>query len=273
MAVVLLTCKSCGCIFETAYKYRTKRQFCSRECVDKSRAGAGNPAFGRTYRTKKTHPEWAAKVSATSSARQINSGDSNGMKQAAARARVSATRKALYASDPEMRRQTSRGVAAAWAAGKFDGVPVGRCKWYDHTRPDGSVVSLQGTWEVAFARRLDELGVAYDAHVGRWRYTDLEGNDRSYYPDFYIPMWDVTVDVKGVYWDECGSEKYDAIRIWNCEKTLVIADRPLLESWGVDVLGTQRELLKRGVRLHRASEDVHLKYLGRARRLQNVTKV
>lgn len=131
---------------------------------------------------------------------------------------------------------------AAWAAGKFDGVSVGRCKWYDHVRPDGRVVKLQGTWEVALARRLDELDVEYRAHEGRWPYV-LNGVERSYYPDFYIPMWNVTIDVKGVFWDECGAEKYDAIRIWNRKKVLVIADRALLVSWNVDVLGTQRELL------------------------------
>lgn len=118
----------------------------------------------------------------------------------------------------------------------------GRCKWYDHVRPDGSIVKLQGTWEVALARRLDELGVAYVAHEGRWPYT-LDGVERSYYPDFHVPMWGVTIDVKGVFWDECGSQKYDAVRAANREKTLVIATRELLEEWGVDVVGTQRELL------------------------------
>jgi hypothetical protein len=239
---VTLTCEYCRSSFEIAYKYR-KRRFCSRKCVDQSHIGVGNPAFGKTYRTKETHPEWAAKVSATSSARQINSGDKNGMKRSEVAARMGATRSRRYATDPEMRRKTAHGVSKAWAEGKFDGVAVGRCKWYDHVRPDGSTVKLQGTWEVALARRLDELDIEYTAHVGRWRYT-LDGNDRCYYPDFYIPTWDVTIDVKGVFWDECGAEKYDAIRESNPDQTLVIANHEILESWGVNVLGTQRELLQ-----------------------------
>jgi hypothetical protein len=156
---------------------------------------------------------------------------------------MAATRRALYASDPEMRKKTARGVANAWASGKFDAVAVGRCKWYDHVRPDGSVVKLQGTWEVALARRLDRLRVTYSAHTGRWPYTDRDGHARNYYPDFYIPMWDVTIDVKGVYWGDCGTDKFEMIHTSNQDKTLVIANRTTLESWGVDVNGVQKELL------------------------------
>lgn len=72
----------------------------------------------------------------------------------------------------------------------------------------------------------------------------LDGVERSYYPDFYVPMWDMHVDVKGVFWDECGAEKFSAVRESNPEQTLVIADRETLESWGVDVLSVQKELLE-----------------------------
>lgn len=232
------------CQFTVLYKLRDKRKYCSKDCAVKAFSGSGNPAFGRTYRTKATHPEWAAKMSVTSKARQINSGDKNGMKQTAARSKASETRKRKFKEDPEFAKQHADMMRNAWAAGKFDGVAVGRCKWYDHARPDGSIVKLQGTWEVALARRLDVLGVLYAAHEGRWCYTDLDGNDRSYYPDFYVPMWDVTIDVKGVYWDDCGAEKFDAIRESNPEHTLIIATRDVLESWGVDVAGVQSELLK-----------------------------
>lgn len=243
MATVLLTCKGCGSVFEVGYKLRAKRQFCSRNCADKSHTGAGNPAYGRTYRTKATHPEWAAKVSATSSARQINAGEKNAMKRVDVAARASATRSHRFATEPEFRAQVSAYTRKAWAAGKFDGVAVGRCKWYDHVRPDGSIIKLQGTWEVALARRLDALGLEYLAHEGRWPYVDSDGRARSYYPDFHIPMWNVTIDVKGVYWDACGAEKFERIRASNCDAMLVVATRDVLESWGVDIASTQKELL------------------------------
>lgn len=243
MAQVTLTCKQCEKPFVVLYKYRTKRTFCSRECNRKGSSGAGNPAFGRTYRSKETHPEWAAKVSATSSARRINSGEKNGMKRIDVAARASATRSHRFATEPEFRAQVSAYTRNAWAAGKFDGVAVGRCKWYDHLRPDGSTVKLQGTWEVALARRLDEIGVAYEAHRGRWPYVDQEGRQRSYYPDFYVPMWDAHIDVKGVFWEEIGAMKFDLVRSSNSDKNLVIATRDTLESWQVDVVGVQRELL------------------------------
>lgn len=165
-------------------------------------------------------------------------GDNNPSKRPEVRARIAASVKAQC--DPIT---LSKQMRDAYAEGKI--VPKGgRCKWYDHVRPDGSIVKLQGTWEVALARRLDALGVIYNAHEGRWRYTDLNGNDHSYYPDFYIPMWDTTIDVKGVYWDNCGAEKFDAVRGSNPERVLVVATRDVLESWGVNVTGVQSELLK-----------------------------
>jgi len=246
MADVTLTCKGCYQQFVTLYKYRNKRKYCSRNCADKAHTGEGNPSFGKTYRTKETHPEWAASISAGCITNEINVGEKNGMKRPEVAARMSKTRREKVTSDPVYREARSQCTRKAWADGKYDGVAVGRCKWYDHVRPDGSIVKLQGTWEVAFARRLDELSVSYDAHKGRWKYVALDSKERSYYPDFYVPMWDTTIDVKGVYWDDCCSKKFDAIRSSNLDKQLVIATRDVLENWKVDLLSVQRELLGYG---------------------------
>lgn len=178
MAKVTLTCKGCSCSFEVNYKLR-KQKYCSRDCVNRSFAGSGNPSFRKVYRTKETHPEWAEKISKTSTEREINSGDKNGMKKPDVAKRQGQTRSHKFATDPEWSKRTSRYVRKAWAEGKFDHAPVGRCKWYDHTKPDGSTVKLQGTWEVVFARHLDRLNIEYEAHRGTIKYL-YEGVERSY---------------------------------------------------------------------------------------------
>ena len=109
----------------------------------------------------------------------------------------------------------------------------------------GEAVKLQGTWEVAFARRLDELEVDYVAHQGSWVYVDGLGVSRCYYVDFYVPMWDVFVDVKGAFWDAEQAEKVQFVRASNPDKTLFIATKSFLLEWGVRLLETQKELLEK----------------------------
>lgn len=68
-------------------------------------SGEKNPAFGKTYKTKKDNPEWAENIRASSKGK-INLGDKNGMKQLEARAKVSATRKEMF-KDETLRKKLS----------------------------------------------------------------------------------------------------------------------------------------------------------------------
>lgn len=248
MSIVQLQCKTCHINFVALYKERNSKKFCSLACRCKGMSGKGNPAYGKTYRTKETHPEWAAKVSQTSKSRKINSGDKNGMKNPVAASKASATRKKRFQNQNE-RDKVAEITAKAWADGKYDGVSTGKCKWYDHVTPSGDTVKLQGTWEVAFARRMDQLGIKYITHKGRWPYLTEDNIERSYYPDFYIPMFDTYIDVKGAFWDEQQAIKFKYVKMFNQDKNIFVATRNYLDEWYVDIKGTQEELLP------------HLKYI------------
>lgn len=63
----------------------------------------------------------------------------------------------------------------AWAEGKFDGVKVGRCKWYKYVKRDSSQIKVQGTWELAFVKWADEQGLKFDTHQGKLSYQDENG--------------------------------------------------------------------------------------------------
>lgn len=226
MANITLTCRECEKRFSTLYKYR-KSKFCSRDCVNKHQTGTGNPMYGRAAWTKKDHPEIAKRLSLRHKKNGINCGDKNGMKQPEARAKLSATRIKML-SDPKMRADIAERTRKAWADGKFDGVSVGRCKWYTHIKPDGSIVKLQGTWELAFAKWLDDQNITYTTHKGRIPYKDGFGIVRSYYPDFWVEDWGTYVEIKNKYHMSLQEEKYSCIRASN-------PDLPLKMIFGDDL--------------------------------------
>jgi len=220
---------------------------CSRQCAD-IRAktifkGPRNPAYGKVYRTKATHPEWAQKTSDTHKEHGTLVGDKNPMKNSAVAAKMSKTRHANVTSDPIYRAARAASARQNWKDGKYDSTAVGKCKWYEHTTFDKTLVKLQGTWEVAFARRLDELKVEYVPHHGRWEYIGEDGFEHTYYPDFYIPMWDVFVDVKGAFWNDEQKNKLDFVRKSNTDKTVVVATKDVLDEWSVDTKKAQSDLL------------------------------
>lgn len=242
MASITLICKQCLNSFVVNYKFR-KQKYCSRDCVNAAFSGAGNPAYGKTYRTKDSNPEWCEKISKTSKEREINKGDKNGMKNPEAAKKVSVTRSKKFKNDPSFRKKVSAYVRKAWADGKFNHVAVGKCKWYDHTKFDGTLIKLQETWEVVFAQHLDSLQLEYEAHKGYIRYIDLNGSERSYYPDFYIPMWNSYVDVKGAFFTDLQKHKFDMIKCSNPEINISIITKDEFKDMGIDVSKISQQFL------------------------------
>jgi hypothetical protein len=230
---VEITCENAHCkkTFSVGWKSR-KRRFCSLSCVSSKE---NNPAYGRAYRTKETHPEWARKVSETHKERGTLVGDKNPMKNAESRAKTSVGRKKYY-ENAENRLKTSDSVKKAWSDGRFEGVQVGRCKWYTHVKPSGESVRLQGKWEVVFAQYLDKSGILYEAHPKRkLKYTDSVGSSHTYFPDFYLPIQDAFVDVKGAMFYDLGLEKMRAVQECNPETPIVILTREGFSSLGINI--------------------------------------
>jgi hypothetical protein len=71
--------------------------------------------------------------------------------------------------------------------------------WYKHTRVDGEIVTLRGTWEVRVAEWLDKNSVVWTKDIFlKYKKDDLR---KTYVPDFYIPSVDIVLEVKGFYSD------------------------------------------------------------------------
>jgi len=85
----------------------------------------------------------------------------------------------------------------------------------DYTCLDGSIVSMDSTWEVACASRLDELGVKWirDPKM-KLGYVTRGRRKRNYIPDFYLPDQDVYIEVKG-YWTAAAIHKMKDVQARN----------------------------------------------------------
>jgi hypothetical protein len=77
----------------------------------------------------------------------------------------------------------------------------------DYTCVDGSTVSMDSTWEVAMAVRLDTLKITWvrDPNI-KLQYLTKGGRKRNYIPDFYLPNLDLYIEVKG-YWTDRARHK------------------------------------------------------------------
>ena len=60
---------------------------------------------------------------------------------------------------------------------------------------------MDSSWEVALAKWMDEKGIIWDRSRKRYMFwwTDQTGKKRRYYPDFYLPKYNVYADPKNKY--------------------------------------------------------------------------
>jgi hypothetical protein len=66
----------------------------------------------------------------------------------------------------------------------------------EYKRKDGSIVMLDSSWEEILAHRLDDLNIAWDRPVDPINWVDSAGKTRHYFPDFYLPDFNIFLDPK-----------------------------------------------------------------------------
>ena len=76
-----------------------------------------------------------------------------------------------------------------------------------HTKHDGNEVIMDSSWEAKLAVLLDRLEIKWDRgdHLVL-EYRTPRGRKRKYIPDFYLPDYDIYVEVKG-YWTDAAKLK------------------------------------------------------------------
>ena len=81
-----------------------------------------------------------------------------------------------------------------------------------YTQKDGTIVQLDSMWEEALAKRLDEIDVDW-VRPTAIKYTDSNNVSRNYFPDFYLPDYDIFLDPKNPYAIKAQQEKINCLTI------------------------------------------------------------
>lgn len=94
----------------------------------------------------------------------------------------------------------------------------GKSKWYD---VNGKKV--QGTYERDFALALEDQGILWDKiatnnHIFKYF---QNGKIRSYAPDFYLPEFNIYVEIKGFWWGD-DEEKMKCIKEQHHDKKIIV---------------------------------------------------
>ncbi len=77
----------------------------------------------------------------------------------------------------------------------------GRAKKYKHISPIAGEISVDGTWELAFAKMLDKVNIQWNRNKKRFPYINLDSEDSTYQPDFFVSAWNTYIEVKGYQTD------------------------------------------------------------------------
>lgn len=64
-----------------------------------------------------------------------------------------------------------------------------------YTCKDGTIISLDSAWEEALAIRLDELSITW-TRPSPLKWVDKEGITHNYFPDFFLPDYNIFLDPK-----------------------------------------------------------------------------
>ena len=69
-------------------------------------------------------------------------------------------------------------------------------KKVNYTKLDGTIVQMDSSWESTCAEKLDELGVEWQRTEDlKLQYIDKRAQTRNYIPDFYLPEYDMYLEV------------------------------------------------------------------------------
>lgn len=81
----------------------------------------------------------------------------------------------------------------------------------EYTKKDGTVVMLDSSWEEVLAIRLDEIGIIWIRPEEPIPYNTSDGKSHNYFPDFYLPDYDLYLDPKNPAAVKSQKEKLDVL--------------------------------------------------------------
>ena len=96
----------------------------------------------------------------------------------------------------------------------------GKCKWYTVAGQ-----KVQGTWERNVALKFEELSIEWvklKTHNDILKY-EVDGKIKSYTPDFYLPFYNVYLELKGYWWGN-DREKMNIVLAQHKDKNILVIE-------------------------------------------------
>lgn len=95
----------------------------------------------------------------------------------------------------------------------------GKCKWFTVANK-----KVQGTWEKNLAEAFEELNITWE-RCKPWMYT-INNETKRYTPDFYLPDYDLYIEVKGYWWGN-DKEKMQVVMEQHQNKKIQLIEKEL----------------------------------------------
>lgn len=96
----------------------------------------------------------------------------------------------------------------------------GKSKWYEV-----ATQKVQGTYELLFAQQLEKENIVWEkikTNNHLFKYT-FDNKTKSYAPDFYLPEFDMYIEIKGFWWGK-DKEKMSAVLTQHPDKKIIIVE-------------------------------------------------
>lgn len=97
----------------------------------------------------------------------------------------------------------------------------GKSKWFEVNG-----IKVQGTWEYNIALKFEELNISWQkpkTNNDVWLYLK-DGKIKSYSPDFYLPEFDVFIEIKGHWWGD-DREKMRIVKETYPDRKIIIVEK------------------------------------------------
>lgn len=100
-----------------------------------------------------------------------------------------------------------------------------------YTSPHGRRCTFRSSWEIEFAKKLDQDGIdwAYESH------SFLLSDGGYFIPDFWVPDWNVFIEIKG-YMREDAAVKLAMFRREYPDRPIILATRGVLHLYGLQIV-------------------------------------
>ena len=109
----------------------------------------------------------------------------------------------------------------------------GHSKVYEYININKQKMKLNNS-EIKIAKALDNLGLNWNRNFNGFEYIDINGENRRYYPDFYVKDYDIYVEYKGFITERMEHKMKDALNKNNFDLLVIYSNNKRYKHLGLN---------------------------------------